>query len=161
MAEIQDVTLEMGRVAGQQELEFATVGFRIRFSPGEVALNLEYEIHLAIVEQDEGIDAYILVPNGFRAQGTIVSRRSRPDTVQQHRRGDQDNFVYYRKSSALRRDGYTIRPDGEAEKSMLIRVEFDVGDQERGEDEYRALVWVVPEITSGHNRSDILRVNLG
>jgi hypothetical protein len=160
MAEVQDVSLEMGRVSGQQQLEFATVDFRVRFSPGEVALNLDYEIHIAIVEQDEQIDTYFLIPNGFAAAGTVISH-SRPEFLRQQRRGNRDEFIYYRKADPLRPAGFTIRPDGDAERSMSIRMEFDVGDQERGEDEYRALVWVVPEVSTGHNMSDIVRVNLG
>lgn len=160
MAEVTSVSLDMGRIGGTNR-EFANVGFNVRFSQGEVRMDLDYEIHIAIFEQDEGLDDIILIPNGFRGVGVFWTELGRPPRLRQIRHGDQDEFIFYRKSGVFGLDNFTISPSGNTSHTLSRRLEFDVGDQERGNEEYRAFVWIVPEITIGHNMSDQLSVNLG
>ena len=141
MAHVSDVRLSMGRVSSR--IEFAEVTARVDFASKEVAENLNFGLFIPLVEVDDAFDTYHYNANG----GFNVS-------IDWRSVGDLDDFVTW---IAAR----TIRPNGSSTRFVRERKEFDVGDQEGGNEEYRALVWVVPEIFEGKSWSNILRVNLG
>jgi len=60
-----------------------------------------------------------------------------------------------------RLDTYHWEPNGNYTFMLTRRKEFDVGNQESGNEEYKAMVWVVPEIVAGRAWSNTLSINLG
>jgi hypothetical protein len=131
----------MGRVSDQ--IEFAEVSFLVMFSQQEVAENLLFGLYIPLFEIDDELDTYHWEPNGAFS-------------VSAHWRsiGDLDDFVTWVATD-------TVRPNGQSSRFFTYRSEFDVKDQESGEEEYKALVWVVPEIVEGKSWTNTLRVNLG
>ncbi len=136
-----NVQLRMGRV--NSTLEFAEVTFSINFSGSEVAHNLAFGLYTSLFERDDALDTYHPTQNGAFNFG--ISRRPH---------GDPDDFMTWVDSRA-------IRPDGQNTRFFTVRREFNVGNQEGGNEEYRALVNVIPEITSGQKWSNEVSINLG
>lgn len=141
MAHVSNVRLSMGRVSST--LEFAEVSCTITFSGKEVADNIAFGMFIPIFERDDGLDTYHWEANG--AFNVSVNRRAI---------GNLDDFITWVSSEV-------IRPNGNHTISITRRKEFDVGNRESGNEEYRALVWVVPEICEGKAWSNELHVNLG
>ena len=141
MANVSNVRLAMGRVSNS--IEFAQVSFSINFSGQEVKENLAYGLYIPLFEIDDDLDIYNLEPNGAFS----VSINWEPVD-------DRDDFVAWISTEV-------IRPNGNSTISLTRRREFDVGNQESGDEEYKALVWVVPEIVEGKAWSNTLSINLG
>ena len=141
MASVNDVKLAMGRVS--KNTEFGEVSFRITFSSQEVRENLTFGLYVALFEVDNELDTYHFEPNG--AFNVSVNWRAI---------GDLDDFVAWLTSEQ-------IRPNGSNSLILTRRAQFDVGNQESGEEEYKALVWVVPEIVEGKAWSNTVLINLG
>ena len=141
MANVSNVELRMGRVSST--LEFAEVRFTLNFSPQEVSQNLLFGLYIPLFEVDDALDSYHWEPNGFFRVG-----------VNWRAFGGLDDFVTWVAQE-------TIRPNGNSTLMLTRRAEFDVGNQEWGNEEYKAMVWVVPEIVEGKAWSNTLRINLG
>lgn len=141
MAQVLDIKLAMGRV--NSKTEFAEVTFAIAFSPQEVKENLTFGLYIALFEIDDDLDTYHFEANG-------LSKVS----VNWRAIGNLDEFIVSIASEQ-------IRPNGSHSLSLRRRSEFDVGNQEAGNEEYKALVWVIPEIVEGKAWSNTLSINLG
>jgi hypothetical protein len=163
VASVSNVELEMGRDSDDARLEFARVTFGVSFTPAEVRLGLRYEIHLLIVERDGALDDFILTPNGFRGHPYIRIPLGWPPELTRLRQGNRDEVVFYYRQSPRpdAEDEWIVDPANGDVQEISRRFTFDVGDQERGEDEYVAIVWVIPELYSGHGHSGTARVSLG
>lgn len=141
MARINNARLRMGRVSGSQE--YAEVTFQVNFTTAEVEQNLLFGLHTMLYERDDSIDVYIPRPNG--AFSLSVDKISK---------GNADDYVRYL-------DSRSIRPNGRSTQFFRIRREFNVGNQEGGNEEYRALVNIIPEIAPGRAWTNELSINLG
>ena len=146
MAQVNNVRLRMGRVSTSTTLEFAEVNFSINFSDQEVRQNLAFGLHSFLYEKDDNLDIYHLEPNGMFNVGI----RLHPDRDLD----DKDDFV-----RQISRE--IIRPNGNSVVALTRRQEFDVGNQEDDNEEYMALVWVIPEIVEGKAWSNEVSINLG
>ncbi|MGI8638366.1 MAG: hypothetical protein ACR2MG_00200 [Pyrinomonadaceae bacterium] len=141
MANVSNVRLAMGRVSDR--MEFAEVSFSINFSGQEVKENLVFGLYIPLFEIDDDLDIYHLEPNGAFSVG-----------INWQPVDDRDDFVTWISAE-------TIRPNGNSTIFLTRRKEFDVGNQESGNEEYKALVWVIPEIVEGKAWSNTLSINLG
>ena len=146
MAQVNNVELKMGRASTSTTLEFAEVNFSINFSDQEVRQNLAFGLHVFLYEKDDNLDIYHLEPNGMFNVGT----RLHPD----RELDDKDDFV-----RRITRE--IIRPNGDNLVDLSRSQQFDVGNQEDGNEEYMALVWVIPEIVEGKAWSNEFSINLG
>lgn len=141
MAHISGVRLSMGRVSNI--IEFAEVTFRITFSGQEVKENLAFGLFIPLFEVDDSLDTYHWEANG----GFNVN-------VNWRAVGDLDDFVTWIAQES-------IRPNGHNSLLLTRRKEFNVGNQESGNEEYKAMVWAIPEIFEGKAWSNTLSINLG
>lgn len=141
MAKISNVDLRMGRI--NSSTEFSEVSFSVDFSTAEVSQNLAFGLFTALYERDDQLDSYHVQQNG--AFNMSLHRRAS---------GDLDDFVTWV-------DSRVVRPNGQNTRIFTVRKEFNVGNQEDGNEEYRALVTIVPEITSGRAWSNEVSINLG
>lgn len=141
MASVSNVRLRMGRRTAT--LEFAEVSFNINFSSSEVAHNLAFGLYTVLFEIDDSLDVYHRNQNGAFNH-----------SLEWKANGDRDDFVNWL-------DSRVIRPNGDSTRSFTIRKDFNVGNQEAGNEEYRAYVNVIPEITTGQAWSNQLSINLG
>lgn len=141
MAKISNVQLRMGRV--NSTLEFAEVTFSVNFSSAEVSQNLAFGLYTALYERDDSLDSYHVEQNG--AFNINLHRRAN---------GNMDDFIQWV-------DTRSVRPNGQGTRFFTVRKEFNVGNQESGNEEYRAFVNIIPEITSGRAWSNELSINLG
>lgn len=141
MANVSNVRLAMGRV--NSTMEFAEVTFTIRFSNQEVKENLAFGLFIPLFEIDDQLDTYHWEANG--AFNVSVNWRSI---------GNQDDFITWITSEV-------IHPNGNNTLVLTRRKDFNVGNQESGNEEYKALVWAVPEIVEGKAWSNTLSINLG
>lgn len=140
MAHVRDSSLSMGRVSST--LEFAEVNCTVNFSTHEVDENLAFALFIPLFEIDERMDTYHWEPNGLQAN------------VNWRNFGNLDDFVKWISNDI-------VHPNGNSTRSFTRRSEFDVGDREGGEEEYKAFVWVIPEVTQGADWTNTLTVNLG
>jgi len=69
-------------------------------------------------------------------------------------RGNPDDYIGYIGMQV-------VRPDGEDSKEIQFEREWDFGDQESGNEEYRTLVHAYPEIRRDIQWSNEVRINLG
>ena len=144
MAQVNNVRLKMGRASSG--LEFAEVNCSVNFSNQEVRQNLAFGLHIFIYEKDDKLDIYHLEANGMLNVGVRLHSDNQFD--------DEDEFVRRFSREIIRPNGNTMLPIGRRE-------EFDVGNQEDNNEEYLALVWVVPEIVEGKAWSNEVSINLG
>lgn len=138
MASISAVKLEVGRVSSSTE--FARVTFRVAFSLAERELNLPFTVFADLYERDDALDHYF--PQNPQSFATQVAQGNRDDLV-----GEIGRRM--------------IRPNGESTVSVDLRREWDFGDQESGNEEYRALVTVYPDIRGAARFSNEISANLG
>ncbi len=141
MARIGQVSLEMGRKMGSP-LEFADVRTEISFTQREIEENLEYTVQVLLVEQNDALDMRVPLINGDQVVFSPIGRGKWDEVIRQFR-------------------PFKIRPDGRRADTIEIREEFEIGDQESGDEEYWALVLVVPEISEAVRWSNRVQINLG
>jgi hypothetical protein len=137
MCNISRVRLEVGREASG--LEFARVTCRISFSQTERDLNLRFRTRALLYERDETLDVYTL--------GATTSTTQIP-------RGNRDDLVGSIGSQS-------VRPDGQAFQDLEFRRAWNFGDQESGNEEYRAIVRAIPDIRGDIAVSSEVSANLG
>jgi hypothetical protein len=124
-------------------MEFALVTFTVNFSRAEVRQNLIFGLYTALYERDDALDMFVTNPNG--AFNFSIERKAN---------GNMDDWVTWL-------DSRTIRPNGQNSRIVTIRNEFNVGNQERGNEEYRAFINVIPEIAAGKAWTNEVSINLG
>ena len=149
MARIRSVLLDMGRRASG--LEFAHITGNVDFTGREVQENLNYAVWVAIDEVDDARDIYHFYTNGQEKPETLKE----PQTFEQKAQNDPDDNV---RPFFLARN---IRPDGRSTVTLDIERDFDVGNQEDGNEEYQATILAIPEITHGYALSNVRSINLG
>ncbi len=137
MCWITDVELEVGRGAGSEE--FAQVSFHLHFSEAEQSLDLEFTVYVDLYERDDELDTHI----PFAGPQEYIGAR-----------GNRDDYIG-------RIDTTHVRPDHESSIDLELRRDWDFGDQERGNEEYRALVHAYPEIRRDMKWSNEVSISLG
>ena len=138
MASIGNVNLEVGRVSGSTE--FARVRFQVTFSGAERDLNIPFLVFADLYERDDALDNYF--PQNPRDFATQIARGNRDDLIGEIGRR-------------------TVRPNGTAPVDVDIRREWDFGNQESGNEEYRALITAYPDIRGATRFSNEISMNLG
>ena len=142
MANVSNVRLAMGR--RNEELEIGTVSCNVNFSRLEIEQDMAFAVYIALYEVDGERDMFHYTKNG--AFDATITRAPSPDK--------KDDFVQLLSSEV-------IRPSGSSTRFLERSVDFDVGEQEKGKEEYEAVVWVVPEVTEGIAWSNRVRRDLG
>lgn len=137
MADLSNIRLEVGRV--NNSTEFAIVRGDLTWSNREQQENLAYLVQATIRERDESRDTWNMLPDG---------------QITQHERGGADDFVGFIGST-------TLLPNNQSSRPFEIRRNFDFGVQESGNEEYYAVVTVVPEIRGDLAFSNEVSSNLG
>ncbi len=137
MARISQLDLDVGRATSS--IEFAKLDVTVRWTSREVRENLSYLLSGYLIEQDDGLDFIDMKPNGGIHWEDI---------------GNLDDFV----GTVQQR---WIRPNGQASRQYVLQRNFDFGNQESGNEEYRGIATVVPEIRSDIRLTGILSANLG
>jgi hypothetical protein len=138
MARVRNVALSIGRV--NSSTEFAEVSYDIEFSGAEVTLDLEFKEFVSLFERDDDLDEF------YQEWGSNLG-------IQWRARGNLDDYI------GVVRDG-SIRPDGVAVHHRTHRREWAFPSNESGNEEYRALVLVAPEIYRGSGWSNEVSINL-
>jgi hypothetical protein len=138
MARVRNVQLTAGR--GSDGREFAEVTYDIAFSDAEVSLNLQFDEMVLLAERDEKLDGF------FQDWGSNLD-------VQQIAVDNPDDFI------GTIHEG-TIKPEGRRTVRRTHRREWPFPRNEDGNEEYRALVMVVPEIYRGSAWSNEVSINL-
>lgn len=149
MARVRNVLLDMGRRASG--LEFARITGFVDFTGREVQENLGYAVWVAIDEVDDARDIYHFYTNGQDKPETLKELK----TLEQRAQDDPDDNI---RQFFL---AQTIRPEGRATVAIEINRDFDVGNQEDGNEEYQATIMAIPEITHGYALSNVRSINLG
>jgi hypothetical protein len=138
MASVFNVSLGVGRASSGEE--FAEVSYDIQFSGAEVSLNLEFDEIIHLFERDEAIDQYYQ-PWGMNLGVQWAARGNLDDSIGTVHQG-------------------TIQPNGQALLHRTHRREWSFPRNEKGAEEYRALVLVVPEIYRGSAWSNEVKIDL-
>ena len=136
MARVNNVSLNVGKTGTK---EFAEVEYDINFSGSEVKLGLAFEEWVMLFERDNALDDYLEAADYNTA---ILRMHSGND--------DYIGQVHYG----------TVRPNGNSTVHRKHRREWNFPNNEAGAEEYRALVWVRPEIRSGRSWSNEVSANL-
>ena len=137
MANLSNIRLEVGRVNGSTE--FARVRGVVSWSGREQQENLAYVVQANLRERDDSRDTWNMLPDG---------------QITRHERGDEDDTVGFIGST-------TLFPNNQSSRPFEIRRNFNFGDQESGNEEYYAVVTVVPEIRGDLAFSNEVSANLG
>lgn len=137
MANLFSIRLEVGPV--NSSIEFARVTGIVSWSAREQQENLAYVVRANLRERDDSRDTWNMLPDG---------------QITRLERGDDDETVGFIGST-------TLFPNNQSSRPFNIRRNFDFGDQEPGQEEYYAVVTVVPEIRGDLAFSPEVRVNLG
>ncbi len=137
MADLSNIRLEVGRVSGSTE--FAIIRGDLTWSNREQEENLSYLVQASLRERDESRDIWNMLPNG---------------QITQDERGGGDDFVGFIGST-------TLLPNNQSSRPFEIRRNFDFGRQESDNEEYYAVVTVVPEIRGDLAFSNEISSNLG
>ena len=137
MANLSNIRLEVGRVSGSTE--FARIRGVLTWSDREQQENLAYLVQANLLERDESRDTLNMLPDG---------------QITQVERGGGDDFVGFVGST-------TLLPNNQSSRPFEIRRNFDFGRQESDNEEYYAVVTVVPEIKGDLAFSNEVSSNLG
>jgi hypothetical protein len=155
MAEVLEARLSISR---EERFDRATVSGRVRFSPGEIRLGLSYEMHIFLVEVDGALDRFVLVTNGFLGNfpsiGYYIGERPTYYTPRVEKIDDEDEGLNYRA-------GIVLTPPASGVLGYSESLVITPSNRESGNEEYQALVWVVPEICNGFRTTRRISLNLG
>ena len=138
MAEVRNIKLSVGR--GASGMEFAEVSYDVDFAPDETKLDLRFSEWAILFERDDELDAF------HRRAGANVGLRWFP-------RGNPDDFIGYIFKGL-------IQPNGNSTIHRSHKRDWNFPNNENGNEEYRALVQIIPEITTGGGWSNEVSVNL-
>jgi hypothetical protein len=146
MAWTENVRLKAGRRGG---LEFFTVTCEVHFSPIDKRLGIDYFIRGVVFERDGDLDQAVM---RYWGNGLTIDRQSTQG-------GDSfDDFIAW-----LERDegSQWLDPESDDGKVITLTKRLDVGDQERNDEEYVALVLLRPDFGDVHVVSNTVEINLG
>lgn len=154
MAQVVKPVLTISR---DDRFDRATVTGEVRFSPGEVRLALNYEMHIFVVEVDDELDRFMLATNGFLGHvpsiGFYIGETPTFYTPRVERIGDEDEAVHYRAGIVLSPPPAGVLPFSES-------VVLTPSNKESGNEEYQAMVWVVPEVCNGFSPTNMVSLDL-
>lgn len=142
MVQITKVDLKVGRRTNNS-LEFADVAVKVEWTQREVSENLAYYLSIYLVEQDDP-SFYDMRPDG---------------SIHWHSNGNGDDYVGTVISDKY--PGLWVRPDGRSVHTFTYDRDWEFGDQERGDEEYKAIATIVPEIRGDISSSSRVIANLG
>lgn len=137
MATINSVRLRVGRVTSATE--FAELTIRVSWTNREVQENLFYLLRGIVVERDDSRDFFDMLPDG---------------NIHWHSVGNLDDFVGHIGNE-------WIRPNGQSTRTIVMRRNWDFGNQEIGNEEYMGIATVVPETRGDIRFAPEVSVNLG
>lgn len=140
MAQVLNVVLQVGRGSGDRE--FATIEYDIEFREAEIAQNLWFDEFVALLDIDDERDRYLNLLgaeylHAHFAVGNI---------------DDDIGVIHFAKNS--------VRPDGQALVHRSFKRDWDFPDNESGDEEYRALIVVTPEVHAASAWSNEVHINL-
>lgn len=138
MAEVKNIQLTVGRAPSGRD--FAEVSYDIEFTQTERDLNVHFFEFVLLFERDDDLDRYFEAVNN-------------PDQIELLRRGNTDDFIG-QVGSGL------IVPGDNTTLHRNVRREWRFPNNESGNEEYRALVQVVPQIRRGAGWSNEVKANL-
>ena len=139
MARLTNVRLNrVGRV--NSSIEFAEVSVTVSWTGREVQENYWYLVNTFLFERDDSFDIYQAYPAG---NGLVW-----------HPRGDRDDYVGNIGSQ-------WVKPNGATSRTFTFRRNWDFGNQEAGNEEYRAVATIVPETRGDLRSSNEISVNVG
>ena len=144
MAKITNQRLDIDHNVGRSD-ENARVSFKITFTRNEVKLNLNYKVYIFLLEIDEAKDKYRPVINGYDDV-----------TIEYIRAEGEDDFITGRALTS-----FNVQPSGIAEHTFDKRHNLEAGSNEAGNEEYSALIYVIPELTYAEAWTEIDSKNLG
>lgn len=153
MAQVSNVSLSAGRESNSSPREQFELTFDVMFSEVDRRLEMEYTYDVVIYEIDERhIDLYAPLRNGSRV---IVQHDQRHN---ENTHSDKDDFIGW-----MQRDPKhpTLKAGNQSKLSIKMKLLKDVGKQERGEEEYKALILLNPTTAPVAVFSNTVRVNLG
>jgi|LGOV01.1.fsa_nt_gb hypothetical protein len=136
MPSILNVRLDVGRNADKRE--FARVNFDVSFSSYEVTTGIPYTCDILLFEIDSGKDEYyrsLINPRSYNWRG-----------------GNRDDFIGWISS-------FTINPSSDIQHFELERA-WSFPNNEVGEEEYEALVSLVPFVGTAAKWSNRININL-
>lgn len=137
MAEVHNVRLTVGRVPSGRE--FATVTYDIHFTPVERQLRMRFDEWIVLFERDDDLDRYYQRADanlGLRWEG----------------QGDPDDLIGQIHFGPVTANAPVV--------SRSHTRDWNFPNNESGDEEYRALVQVYPEIRPGRAWSNEVSVNL-
>lgn len=167
MAQTRDIRLEMGWQTDQ--LAYAEVRFSVEFSEAELRRNMNYGLYVGLFYHDErmyhaemeqnGAYQTLLMPTYPYGMDAGAYGGNMPGQPWQNGNGSNE--------AAAHSDGWQQRASGLVSwicreqlqpgttqtHHINRRTTFDLGRMPRQQAEYRALVWAVPEISTGQGWS--------
>jgi hypothetical protein len=145
MAALRNVTLNVGHVSGSSD-EFAEVSYDVEFGASEIEHNFLYDEWVGLLERDGELDFF------FVEVGT--------GTLTRINRGLLDDFIGEVFSGEVFTGPSVLRPDGRTTVHRTHRRQWPFPHNERGPEEYRALVIVTPQIWEASAWSNEVSIDL-
>jgi hypothetical protein len=137
MASITSVRLRVGRVSSATE--FAELTIRVNWTARERQENMSYLVAGFLVERDDGRDFFDMLPDGSIHWSSV---------------GNLDDFI-----GTIGRQW--VRPNGASSRTLVLRRNWDFGNQEIGSEEYMGIGTVVPETRGDIRFATEVSANLG
>jgi hypothetical protein len=137
MASISSVRLRVGRVSSA--VEFAELRTTVRWTARETSENFFYFLTGFLIERDDGRDFFDMLPSG---------------AIHWHSVGNLDDFV-----GTI--GGQWVRPNGSRSRTIVMRRNWDFGNQEAGAEEYMGIATIVPEVRGDVRFAPEISANLG
>ena len=119
--------------------EFAELTIRVNWTNRERQENMAYLVSAYVVERDDGRDFFDMLPSGDIHWSSI---------------GNLDDFI-----GTVGRQW--LRPNGQNSRTIVLRRNWDFGNQESGAEEYMGIATVVPETRGDIRFSPEISANLG
>lgn len=142
MAQVRDVKLWMGRFNDQQN--FADVNFGLEFSPAEIRSGLNYHLFVALLSGNDRYDAFRFDnPSGFPTgfENLNFNAAAQP----QH-----NDFLRW-----VTRE--MIHPRGVSSMYLNRKCTFGFNSRNFDRNNFRAFVWLVPEVCESRGKSNVVR----
>ena len=137
MCYISSVSLRVGRISSATEI--AELRTTIRWTSREVSENFYYLLNGYLVERDDGRDFFDVLPSGG---------------IHWHSIGNLDDFV-----GTI--GAQWVRPNGASSRTIVMRRNWDFGNQEPGAEEYMGIATIVPETRGDVRFAPEISANLG
>lgn len=144
MANVGNIDLTIGK--NSDGLEFAEVSYVIYFSEAEVNLGLDFEEIVLLLEQDQDLDVYL------KGVGWPYKLFRYTDDGGTGNESHLDDFI-----------GQIARNSLKATATKVARKHkkaWQFPANESGEEEYRALVYIKPEICESSRFSNVVKIDV-